>query len=52
MSGGELIIVAMAVVALVALAISALAGIVTRLLRGDVNSSARSPRRRRAAPKR
>lgn len=37
LSGGELIIVAMAVVALVVLAASAIAGIVARVVRGRVS---------------
>ncbi len=52
LSGGELIIVAMALVALAVLTISAVAGVLARLLRGDVEDG-RGPRRRlRRAPKR
>ena len=47
LSGGELIIVVMAVVALGAMACSAIAGILARLIRGEVE-----PRRRRFSRRR
>ena len=51
LSGGELIIVAMAVVALAVLTFSALAGVVVRLLRGDVTVRRRRIPGRRTRPK-